>query len=234
MTNLSKTIIAKSDQLNSDDLIGGSITITITDVRGCDEGEQPIAVHFEGDDRKPYKPCKSMRRVLVFAWGPEGKDYIGKRMTLFRDEGVQFGGIKVGGIRISHMSHIPRDTTWPLAVKRGQKQAYTVKALRAPVEPLDQARRSPPREEVEQHDVDDGGFPGDRVKADDYDPAVWASEQNRLLETFRSVAEIDAHTNGPGMAESFGRLHEASPGLANSLNAAFRGRRKALASREQG
>ena len=32
MVDLSKTIIAKSDQLNADDLLGGPITITIEDV----------------------------------------------------------------------------------------------------------------------------------------------------------------------------------------------------------
>ncbi|MDB5445663.1 MAG: hypothetical protein JWQ97_980 [Phenylobacterium sp.] len=133
MTDLAKTIAPKSDQLNSDDLIAGPLTITITTVRGCDEPEQPVAVHFEGDDKKPYKPCKSMRRVMVHCWGPDGKTYAGRRITLFRDEGVQFGGIKVGGIRISHMSHIDRDVTMALTATRAKRTPFTVKPLQAEV-----------------------------------------------------------------------------------------------------
>jgi hypothetical protein len=63
------TIVPKSDQLNSDDLIGGPRTIRLTKVHLTGE-EQPVALHYEGDDGKPYKPCKSMRRVLVQLWGP--------------------------------------------------------------------------------------------------------------------------------------------------------------------
>jgi hypothetical protein len=132
MTDLSTTIAPKSDQLNADDLITGPRTITITRVRGCSEPDQPVAVHFEGDDNKPYKPCKSMRRVLVFAWGPNGADYVGRSMTLYRDERVQFGGIQVGGIRISHMSHLERDMTMALTATRAKRTPYTVKALAGP------------------------------------------------------------------------------------------------------
>ena len=63
MTDLSKTIDPKSDQLNSDDLIAGPITIRITKVSAnLSSPEQPISIFFEGDNGKPYKPCKSMRR----------------------------------------------------------------------------------------------------------------------------------------------------------------------------
>lgn len=129
MTDMSKTIIPKSDQLNADDLIAGPRTITITALRGCEDADQPVAVHFEGDDRKPYKPCKSMRRVMVHAWGPDGNTYAGKRMTLFCDPNVVFGGIKVGGIRISHMSGIDRDMTVALTATRAQRKPYTVRPL---------------------------------------------------------------------------------------------------------
>src|SRR5690348_5899593 len=98
----------KSDQLNSDDLISGPRTITITRV-SANEGspEQPISISFEGDDQKPYKPCKSMRRVMVHIWGPDASQYVGRSMTIYRDPKVQFGGMAVGGIRISHMTDIP-------------------------------------------------------------------------------------------------------------------------------
>jgi len=128
MTDLSQTIIAKSDQLNSDDLIGRSLTIEITDVTGT-SGDQPISIHYQGDGGKPWKPCKSMRRVLVFIWGDKGKAYIGRRLTLFRDEKVKFGGMEVGGIRISHMSHMEKAITMALTDKKASKKPFVVQPL---------------------------------------------------------------------------------------------------------
>lgn len=127
--NLAETIIPKSDQLNADDLISGPITITVTALKGNNEPQQPVSIHYAGDNGKPYKPCKSMRRVLVSAWGANGLDYIGRSMTLYRDDSVVFGGIAVGGIRISHLSHIERDMTLALTVSRASRKPYTVKAL---------------------------------------------------------------------------------------------------------
>jgi acetyl esterase/lipase len=74
-----------------------------------------------------------MRRVLVRCWGADGNKYAGRRMTLYRDEGVQFGGIKVGGIRISHLSHIDGEITMALTATRAKRTPYTVKPLRADV-----------------------------------------------------------------------------------------------------
>lgn len=129
MVDVSKTIAPKSDQLNADDLIGKkSMTIKVRDVKGV-SGDQPIAIYFEGDDGKPFKPCKSMRRALVFVWGEDGKSYIGKSMTLVRDPEVKFGGIKVGGIRITHMSHIDGKREFSLTETRGSRKPYTVLPL---------------------------------------------------------------------------------------------------------
>lgn len=127
--NLADTIIPKSDQLNADDLISGAITIRVTAIKGSNEPQQPVSIHYEGDNGKPYKPCKSMRRVLVSAWGANGADYVGRSMTLYRDDSVVFGGIAVGGIRISHLSHIERDLTLALTVSRASRKPYTVKRL---------------------------------------------------------------------------------------------------------
>ena len=127
--NLAETIIPKSDQLNADDLISGPVTIKVTAIKGSNEPQQPVSIHYEGDNGKPYKPCKSMRRVLVSAWGPNGLDYVGRSMTLYRDDSVLFGGIAVGGIRISHLSHIDRDLTLALTVSRSSRKPYVVKRL---------------------------------------------------------------------------------------------------------
>jgi hypothetical protein len=129
MTDLSMTIDPKSDQLNSDDLIAGPKTITVTRVTGNQDKDQPVSIFFDGDNGKPFKPCKSMRRVLVQCWGKDGNAYAGRSMTLYRDPKVKFGGIEVGGIRISHLSHIDADIQLMLTATRGKKDAYQVKKL---------------------------------------------------------------------------------------------------------
>lgn len=127
--NMLETIIPKSDQLNADDLIGGkTMTIRITGV-DVKMDEQPVSIHFEGDGGKPYKPGKSMRRVLVNVWGPDAKAYTGRRLTLYRDDTVKFGGMEVGGIRISHMSHIQKSVTMALTATKAQRRPFTVQPL---------------------------------------------------------------------------------------------------------
>lgn len=100
---LLETIIAKSDQLNAVDLIGGPITVTVQSVK---KGEQDQPVMIGIGDRQPYKPCKSMRRVLIACWGANPATWIGRQMTLFCDAQVKWGGESVGGIRISNLSHL--------------------------------------------------------------------------------------------------------------------------------
>ena len=131
MTTMTDTIIAKSDQLNSDDLMGRSITIKITDVKVM-MAEQPCIISYEGDGGKPYKPGKSMRRVIVQVWGTDPAAYIGRSLTLYRDANVMFGGVQVGGTRISHMSHIDRPVTMALTATRGNKKPFTVQPLKPP------------------------------------------------------------------------------------------------------
>jgi len=128
MIDLRGTIKPKSDQLNADDLIGGPITIRITGVM-VGEGEQPVSISFDGDGGKPFKPGKSMRRVLVNLWGPDGAAYIGRSLTIYRDEQVVFGGVEVGGIRISHMSHLQRETTMALTATKAKRKPFTVRPL---------------------------------------------------------------------------------------------------------
>ena len=126
VSNLRDTIAPKSDRVNADDFLAGPETVTITAVKRGD-ADTPVAVHIEG--RKPYYPCKSMRRVMIAAWGDNGADWAGKRMTLFTDPSVKFGGVAVGGIRISHLSHIERDMCISLTATRGKRSPYTVRAL---------------------------------------------------------------------------------------------------------
>ena len=129
MNDMRAVIVPKSDQINADDLLGGPITIIITKVSIKPGTEQPVAISFEGDGGKPYKPCKSMARVMVHCWGPDANEYIGRSMTLFCDPTVRWGGMEIGGIRISHMSHIKGRQTMALTVTKGSKKPYTVNLL---------------------------------------------------------------------------------------------------------
>ena len=124
--NLSDTIKPKSDQLNADDLLTGAITVTITNVaRGS--ADQPVSISING--YMPFKPCKTMRRALIMLWGDNGKSWIGRSMTLYCDPSVKWGGVAVGGIRISHLSHIEKTESLMLTTTRGRKAEHTIHRL---------------------------------------------------------------------------------------------------------
>jgi hypothetical protein len=139
--DITSTLEAKSSQLNTDDLIAGPKTITITKV-SAGSAEQPVAVSFEGDGGKPWYPCKSMRRVLVAAWGADASQYVGRRVTLFRDPTVIYGGIAVGGIRVSHLSDLDGPLSIALTVTRQKRSPYKVQPL--PASPPAPAKPAPP------------------------------------------------------------------------------------------
>lgn len=127
--DLRPTIIPKSDQLNAEQLLGGPMTITVTEVRIGSSDEQPISIHYENDSGRPYKPSKTQRKVLLFAWGADGRTWIGRSMTLFNDPTIKFGGAEVGGIRISHISDIERDLQVSLTATKGKKALHVIKRL---------------------------------------------------------------------------------------------------------
>jgi hypothetical protein len=126
--NMADVIVPKSDQINADDLIGRDMTITIRDVQIRGGQEQPVSIFFEGSD-KAFRPCKSMSRVLVAIWGADARQYIGRSLTLYRDPTVKWGGMEVGGIRISHMSDMEKPHTMALTATKGARKPYTVKPL---------------------------------------------------------------------------------------------------------
>jgi hypothetical protein len=134
--NLNATIIPKSDQLNADDLIVGPRTIKITAVESGTP-EQPVSIQYAGGTGRPYKPSKSMRRVLVALWGTDGNAYVGRSITLYRDPNIKFGGDPVGGIRISHASDIADPLCIALTESRGKRKPHRVEPLAAEPPQLD-------------------------------------------------------------------------------------------------
>jgi hypothetical protein len=167
--DITHTIIPKSDQLNADDLIGKTLTITITDVKGSSDEKQPIAIYFENDNKKPYKPCKSMRRVMVQLWGADASKYVGRKLTLYRDDKVLFSGVEVGGIRISHASHIAAPTKVLLTVSRSKRTPVVI-------EPIGSYEK--PKEEK----IDINSFVAKINEAKNIDELVkvWASLGNKI------------------------------------------------------
>jgi hypothetical protein len=126
--DISSTTAPDSTQVNADDLIAGPVTVSITDVtKGS--AEQPVDIHLAEYPDRVYRPGKSMRRVIVACWGPETSEYVGRRMRLYRDPSIRFGKDAVGGIRISHLSHIDEAQTIALTVTRGKRAPYIVEPL---------------------------------------------------------------------------------------------------------
>ena len=126
--DLSETIAPRSDQLNAEDLLSGPRVFTVEKVTGG-TAEQPVSIHLAEMPGRPFKPSKTVRRILVAAWGGKGDAYVGRRMQLYRDPEVRFGGESVGGIRVSHLSHIDGRLTLALTVTRGKRAQHVVDQL---------------------------------------------------------------------------------------------------------
>lgn len=120
----------RSDQWNADDFIGGPRTFTIGGVK-VGTAEQKYDIELVEGDGRFWRPPLTMLRLLISAWGDEANAWTGRRVTLYRDETVRFGSDAVGGIRVSHMSHLPGNKT--LSVKltstRGRRASVTVEPL---------------------------------------------------------------------------------------------------------
>jgi len=127
--DVSHTIEAKSDQLNADDLIGGPVVVKIM---GAKEGakDQPVILAIATADRglQPWKPCKTMRRLLVALWGKDASKWVGHFVRLYRDGSVRWAGAEVGGIRLD-AADIDRPIEVMLTVTRGNKQPFKVVPL---------------------------------------------------------------------------------------------------------
>lgn len=130
--DLTETIEPRSDQINSDDLITGPRIVTITEVSKGNTPEQPVNITTaEFGKGRPYKPSKTMRRVLVSAWGKDSTAYVGRRLMIYRDPTIKFGGDTVGGIGISYMSDIDGRLTLALTATRGKKKTHVIEPLPA-------------------------------------------------------------------------------------------------------
>jgi hypothetical protein len=138
---LRDTIVPKSDQLNYEDVATAPMTVTVTGMaRGTPE--QPVVVHVtdaNGVPLRDFKPCKTVRRLLIAAWGDRGAGWVGQRMTLCADHEVTFGGAKVGGIRVSHVTGITEPMRILITASRSKRNTVTLLPLTGST-PVDEAK----------------------------------------------------------------------------------------------
>jgi len=193
MPDISHTITAKSDQLNAADL-AQSITVTVRGVR-VTRDDQPVIVDI-GDELKPWKPCKGMRRLLAQVWGTNTDTWPGGRVTLFRDASATWGGEAVGGIRVSAISGIDSPMRYVMRTSKKGTTTYDVGVLAAAAKVDPSAARAKLLEAArDKHGTDEatvrawlaeqGGPDLDAMTVDDLrglfralpDIAAWAAEQ---------------------------------------------------------
>lgn len=135
----------RSDQWNADDFIGGPRTFTIAGVKHG-TAEQKYDVELVEGEGRVWRPPLTMLRLLMAAWGDDTAVWVGRRVTLYRDETVRFGPDAVGGIRVSHMSDLPGGKRFSTKVteKRGKRATLTVEPLTdAAPQPLPRALPTP-------------------------------------------------------------------------------------------
>ena len=127
--DISETLAPTSDQLDAIELVAGPRTFTVEAVSAGSD-EQPVQIRL-AEFPRVWRPGKSMRRVLAAGWGVDASTWIGHRVTLVYDGGVMFGKDRVGGTRISAMSHLKdgKRLTVPLLISRGKSAMFTVEPL---------------------------------------------------------------------------------------------------------
>lgn len=192
--DMSQVIIPKSDQINADDFIVGPRSYVIESVAIRPGTEQPVSIRLAGE-RKVWRPCKSMCRVMVAAWGPDANAYAGRSVTLYRDPKVKWGGLDIGGIRISHMSHIERDMLLQLTETKGKRSPHVIKPLAV--------RPAPRAPEPEQPVENKEGF------FDDFEPGLRVTDEEA-----NSIREwLDAtSTDKDKFLAAFGGANKRFPG----------------------
>ena len=126
--DITDTLAPNSSQVNADDFVGRTAVVTVAGVEKI-AGEQPLAVHLVEFPGRPWKPGKTVRRILAAAWGTDASQWAGRRAELFTDPKVTFGKSEVGGIRVSRMSHIDKPLSLALTATRGKKQTHRIEPL---------------------------------------------------------------------------------------------------------
>jgi hypothetical protein len=193
--DMSPFIAPKSSQLTADDLLAGDRIITITGVELSPGAEQPCRINFDGDEGKPWFPCKSMGRVLVKAWGPDAKKYVGKSAQLYRDPEVTWAGMKVGGIRVRALSDITAPFDMALTATRGKKAMARFLPLKVEQQQQQQAQTQ-----------ESAGDRADKIIAN--------------IARAPDADKLNAYLSGEKVAAFIGDLRVSHPGIAADIDKA--------------
>lgn len=128
--DITEALAPKSDQLDAVELVAPrTFTIDTGSKLGTREGRKVAEIRLVDFDRV-WRPSKGMLDVLAACWGIDGKQWVGRSVTLYCDPSVMYGPDKVGGIRISHLSHIDEPRTVTIRANGvGRKRSWRVDPL---------------------------------------------------------------------------------------------------------
>lgn len=121
----------RSDQWNAEDFTGGPRTFTIAGVNPG-KAEQKYDIEMVEGEGRVWRPPLTVLRLLIAAWTDEAATWVGRRVTLYLDPNVKYGGSAVGGIRVSHLSGIDKPLTLALSISRGHRAPFVVQPLDTP------------------------------------------------------------------------------------------------------
>lgn len=119
--DITDALAPNSDQLDAIELVTPrTFTIAPGGRLAMRERKTVAEIALEGFPRV-WRPSKGMLDVLARCWGSDAKQWVGRSVTLYNDPDVMFGKDRVGGVRISHMSHIDGVQSVPIrAAGRGR------------------------------------------------------------------------------------------------------------------
>lgn len=104
--DITDALAPNSDQLDAIELVTPrTFTIAAGSRLAMRDGKTVAEIAFEGFPRV-WRPSKGMLDVLARCWGADAKQWVGRSVTLYNDPDVMFGKDRVGGVRVSHLSHI--------------------------------------------------------------------------------------------------------------------------------
>lgn len=124
----------KTDRFNYEHFISGPKTLKVSRLgKKVDQGKPRLLVFFEGHEDTPYWVPLGMAKCIASpdGWGESPfADWVGRSMTLFGEPTVQYGGKELGGVRVSHLSHIEKPYTTKISIRRGVRIDYEILPLK--------------------------------------------------------------------------------------------------------
>lgn len=112
--DITDALAPNSDQLDAIELVTPrTFTVAPGGRLALRDGKTVAEIALEGFPRV-WRPSKGMLDLLAKCWGADAKQWVGHRVTLYNDPDVMFGKDRVGGVRVSHLSHIEGEQSVPI------------------------------------------------------------------------------------------------------------------------